>query len=366
MGFLVGLMLVALIATISSGGELTIRVHDLASDEGPGRYALYDSVADFHSKAPLYTATQQVADASCRWVTPALPPGDYIIRFYHDGNSNGRLDRTSIGIPREPVAFSNNTRPRFGPPRVDRMIFRYGGTNETIDLYAFQALGARGRIGIGVGGIVNESPYDRDEARFIVIPMISYMGDRLSITGPVISYLLATPGSTTLSTYLQYSFQGFDIDDSEQLEGMHERNDTVVGGLRLRWEPWKNLRFGGEFGSDVLGEHDGQEGDLTCGYTLNFSDVAITPGIGLEWLSRNTTDHLYGVRSSEATADRSAYRLGTAVNGTLQLRFRYSLSDAVAAFGSVKWTTFDKAIQHSPIVVRDDAFSVFFALAYSL
>ncbi len=347
-------------------GTMTITVHDLASDEGRGVYTLYSSASDYHGDRPLHTESLAITNAACAWITPSVPPGDYIIRFYHDRNGNGRLDRTTIGIPREPVAFSNNTRPRFGPPRADRMVFSYEGGEKTVDLHAFQALGPRGRFGVGVGGIVKANPYDTDAARFIAIPMISYMGDRLSITGPVIAYLLATPGSARLSAYLRYSFEGFDVDDAEQLEGMHDRNDTVVGGLRMLWKPWRDLRIGGEFGCDVLGEHDGQEAELTCGYTLRVADVAITPGIGLEWLSEDSADHLYGVRGSEATPARPAYEVGSAVNGMLQLGLRYSFTDAVAVFGSGRWTHFDGDICRSPIVVRDDVFSIFFALAYSL
>ena len=37
-----------------------------------------------------------------------LPPGDYAVAAIHDENSNARLDRNIIGIPREGFGFANN------------------------------------------------------------------------------------------------------------------------------------------------------------------------------------------------------------------------------------------------------------------
>ncbi len=37
-----------------------------------------------------------------------LPPGDYALAAIHDENSNARLDRNFIGIPKEGFGFANN------------------------------------------------------------------------------------------------------------------------------------------------------------------------------------------------------------------------------------------------------------------
>ena len=41
-------------------------------------------------------------------VWPDLPPGDYAVAAIHDENSNARLDRNFIGIPKEGFGFANN------------------------------------------------------------------------------------------------------------------------------------------------------------------------------------------------------------------------------------------------------------------
>jgi uncharacterized protein (DUF2141 family) len=55
-----------------------------------------------------------------------LPPGEYALSIFHDENDNGKLDTNFIGIPKEPVALSNNARPKFGPPKYKDAVFELG------------------------------------------------------------------------------------------------------------------------------------------------------------------------------------------------------------------------------------------------
>ena len=48
-------------------------------------------------------------------VWPDLPPGDYAVAAIHDENSNARLDRNFLGIPKEGFGFANNPHISFGP-----------------------------------------------------------------------------------------------------------------------------------------------------------------------------------------------------------------------------------------------------------
>ena len=53
-----------------------------------------------------------------------LEPGDYAFAAYLDENGDGRLNRGALGIPKEPIAFSNGIipklrRPAFSETKVD-------------------------------------------------------------------------------------------------------------------------------------------------------------------------------------------------------------------------------------------------------
>jgi len=49
-----------------------------------------------------------------------IPFDTYAISIYHDLNENGELDSNFIGIPKEPIGFSNNYFPKFGPPKFKK------------------------------------------------------------------------------------------------------------------------------------------------------------------------------------------------------------------------------------------------------
>lgn len=52
-----------------------------------------------------------------------LPPGQYAMTMFYDVNGNGELDTNFIGMPKEPIAMSNNARAKFGPPRYEDSVF---------------------------------------------------------------------------------------------------------------------------------------------------------------------------------------------------------------------------------------------------
>ena len=52
-----------------------------------------------------------------------IPFGSYAISIYHDLNENGELDSNFIGIPKEPIGFSKNYFPKFGPPKFKNAAF---------------------------------------------------------------------------------------------------------------------------------------------------------------------------------------------------------------------------------------------------
>jgi uncharacterized protein (DUF2141 family) len=56
-----------------------------------------------------------------------IAPGTYAVSVFHDENSNGKLDRNLLGMPKEGVGVSNNAAGHFGPPKFDDMAFHYQG-----------------------------------------------------------------------------------------------------------------------------------------------------------------------------------------------------------------------------------------------
>jgi len=86
----------------------------------------------FHAgPAPIDTKT---CTATAVW--PDLPPGNYAVAAIHDENSNARLDRNFLGIPKEGFGFANNPRIGFSAPRFQQAVIHLGcpATDITIHL----------------------------------------------------------------------------------------------------------------------------------------------------------------------------------------------------------------------------------------
>ncbi|HSX85999.1 MAG TPA: DUF2141 domain-containing protein [Cellvibrio sp.] len=109
----------AFLALPSFAHDLTLKVENIKSSQGDLLVAVYD-------KAEHYDAnTNWVAVKKVKMEEPTmsldfagLPAGSYAIKLFQDENSNGQIDKNSMGIPTEPYGFSNNGG-SYGPPSFD-------------------------------------------------------------------------------------------------------------------------------------------------------------------------------------------------------------------------------------------------------
>lgn len=59
-----------------------------------------------------------------KFCVPAPEAGLFAMAIYHDRNANGDFDKTGLGLPAEPWGLSNNPRGLFGPPHVEKTLFK--------------------------------------------------------------------------------------------------------------------------------------------------------------------------------------------------------------------------------------------------
>lgn len=66
------------------------------------------------------------------WVLfTGLSGGSYAVAILHDENDDQKMNKTSLGLPREGYGFSNNVMGAFGPPSYNRASFKYPGSGIT-------------------------------------------------------------------------------------------------------------------------------------------------------------------------------------------------------------------------------------------
>jgi uncharacterized protein (DUF2141 family) len=130
---------VALVAAFGASGQtptlppadnvIHIEISGLRSDKGQMLCALFSSAESFPTKADKAVArlTAKIAERQAVCDFTGVAPGTYAVSVVHDENSNGKLDRNFIGMPREGVGASNDAKGHMGPPKFNAASFPYKG-----------------------------------------------------------------------------------------------------------------------------------------------------------------------------------------------------------------------------------------------
>ena len=116
-------------ASAANKTALRVEISGLQDAQGTIYIAVYDSDDTWLGEETVLRREVVIADVLAEGLVSAelhLPPGEYALSIYYDSNGNGDLDTNFIGIPKEPVALSNNARPKFGPPKYKDAVFSLG------------------------------------------------------------------------------------------------------------------------------------------------------------------------------------------------------------------------------------------------
>lgn len=294
---------------------------------------------------------------------PDLASGEYALVIYQDENGNGRLDKNFIGIPSEPLGFSNRYWPQ-GPPVFSRAAFKLeADESRTIEVKLQSVFGKSGRLGLGVGVIAQASPYREARNRNVrPIPAISYIGDRVQILGLKALCGIVDVGDFSLAATTSYQFGAYREKDSPYLHGMGNRVGTIGGGLALQFKLLEGVKLSAGYEHDLLDRTGGGRGHVAMAKTFQHDLLTISPHISLNWLSNKLAGYEYGVSAAQARTDRPPYHPGAAVNyevGATLFRELYSdwqiiLSSSVIFLSS--------NLTASPIVDRSQTLNSFVAV----
>jgi uncharacterized protein (DUF2141 family) len=94
---------------------IQVEIDGLRNDKGQVLCALYSSADGFPTKGEkaLAHAKSPISGGHAVCEFPGVAAGTYAVSAFHDENSNGKLDRNFMGIPREGVGASNNAKGHF-------------------------------------------------------------------------------------------------------------------------------------------------------------------------------------------------------------------------------------------------------------
>jgi uncharacterized protein (DUF2141 family) len=102
----------------AQNADLTVSISGIKNNTGSLTAELYSSKEKF-LKTSYKTVSSAIKSNSATVTFTEIPKGEYTVLVYHDGNKNGKLDKNFIGMPKEPVACSNNAKGFMGPPKYE-------------------------------------------------------------------------------------------------------------------------------------------------------------------------------------------------------------------------------------------------------
>ncbi len=349
---------------VATAADLTVRL-DNAPESGSLVFQVYDAADAFGD----------LRDPAQELVMPARGDGEYVftdvragtiaVLVYHDKNGNGLIDKNFIGIPRESLAMSNDYQPK-GPPSFARASFEFGTEQAaSIDMSMYQVLGERGRVGLGVGVIGRSSPYfESTQAVTQVIPAVTYVGERLQWFGPRLRYGIAGSGRLRLAAAAEYRIASYEESDSPVLQGLGDRDGTVLGGLALQYEIAAGFELEMLYQHDVLDRIGGGTANVRLSRGIPLGSANLEPFVAYNWLSSDISNHDFGVPAVAATPDRPAYELGSTQSFEVGLGTNIELTEDWRIIVNLSGERLDSDVTASPIVDDDIVFKGLAIVAY--
>jgi outer membrane protein len=214
----------------------------------------------------------------------------------------------------------------------------------------------------GFGVNAAQDVYTDFDNRIVPIPIIGYVGERLRVYGPFVSYQLLQDRQLTVEAQLVPIFAGYEQDDSPVFEGMEDRDFTFAAGLGVNYRAG-SWTFSVSGNADVLGKFDGYQMAARVRKMFQYDGFMIEPSIGFNFQDSNYVDYYYGVRDEEATATRLAYEGDSAVNTEISVAVSTQRFLGGMTRLEVGATYFDDSISDSPIT--DDDMAVNAMLIYT-
>jgi outer membrane protein len=289
--------------------EIKVRL-DNPPSSGTLVFLLFDSANTFGDLRNPLRRTELPSDDREIYRFEQVPAGEYAMVIYCDENGNGLLDKNFAGIPTEPMAFSNQYKPK-GPPSFSRSRFELS-ENEiiTFEVELIRPLGKFGRFGAGIGLIARSSPYrGSDEIVLQPIPALTYNGERLQLFGPGLRFGLLGSDNLRLAATASYRIGAYEEGDSPALRGLGDRKDTIMTGLAVIYELPEGINLRAGYEHDMLDRIGGGSARIGASKSFQCGAARLTPTVGVNWLSSKLSHHDFGVPRNKVTPDRPAYRV---------------------------------------------------------
>lgn len=109
--------LVVAFGSLCYAAQLEVDVRGAEGHEGRLAIGLYNGSEGFPEEGREFKgALAELTGTNVVYTFTNIPAGTYAVAAFHDANSNSKLDRNFLGLPKEGYGFSRGATGRLGPP----------------------------------------------------------------------------------------------------------------------------------------------------------------------------------------------------------------------------------------------------------
>ena len=204
---------------------------------------------------------------------------------------------------------------------------------------------------LGVGVMIAESPYKGVDDDVYPVPVLVFEARQFFVDSTVFGYYFNDKSNPVRWAVIgSLRLQGYEDDDSSELNGMQDRDRAFDGGLRVSWEN-EIVDVILEGVTDLSGTHEGQE--LRLAVSKELFGGFLTPKAGIKWQSDDLVDYYYGVNSNEVKAGRVEHTADDDLECVVGITIGVPLGEKWALFGDIECSFLGGEVENSPIVGED-------------
>ncbi len=124
---------IALLYSYLFAADINIEVKNLKNTVGKVSIGLYNKSENFTIVSKVYKGVHlNIGSHTLSYTFKEIPNGIYAVSVFHDENSNNKLDKNFLGIPKEGYGFSNNAKATLLAPSFNDAKFKL--STQTVNL----------------------------------------------------------------------------------------------------------------------------------------------------------------------------------------------------------------------------------------
>ncbi len=221
-------------------------------------------------------------------------------------------------------------------------------------------------LSLGLIGEIDQSPYLGVSHDNSIRPYVNYESPLFYIDGLEAGFYLHQSAMQQLTLGVLYDETGFKPKHSDnwQMKQLDRRKYSAMATLDYTVITSFGA-FGATLNHDILGRSKGTTFAVSYSVAKSLDKLTLMPSVGLTWHDRRYNNYYYGI--SEAESKRSglaAYKSKQGINPYIELNVSYQVTPKWQIMGTARYDHLNKNIRRSPMVNRNNLYSLQLGFAY--